>query len=158
MLLYPDDGQTRFILTKRTDNVETHKGQISLPGGTSNPGETAVKTALRETREEIGIDPDQVLILGELSPLHVKVSGFQITPIVGWLDNKPELVIEPAEVEDVFTIPLTDLLEDSNEEQEEWEIRGYPLSVPFFNFHPIRVWGATAMILAEFKQLIKQYS
>ncbi len=156
ILIYPTEDELRFILTKRTEFVDHHKGQISLPGGVMNRDESLNETALRETMEEIGIDPNLIDIFGNLSPLHVKVSGFEIHPFVGWIDHEPVIVPSPQEVEDVISVSLGDLLDDNNLKEEEWAIRGYPVRVPYFQFNQAKVWGATAMILAEFKQVLKQ--
>jgi len=158
ILLYPKDKDLRFILTKRTQLVKHHKGQISLPGGVMQSNESLQETALRETWEEIGIPPENMHVFGNLSPLHVKVSGFEIQPFVAWMNKEPSIVPAPQEVEDVLSISLTDLLNDDILELEEWEINGHPVSVPFFRFDEAKVWGATAMILAEFKHIFKQNS
>ncbi len=156
ILLYPTQDEIRFILTKRTMEVEHHKGQISLPGGVKESNETLTETALRETWEELGINPDDIHVFGSLSPLHVKISGFEIQPFVGWMNEEPSIVPHAGEVEDVFSISLGDLLNDESRNEDIWTIRGYKVHVPFFMFNNTPVWGATAMILSEFRELIKQ--
>lgn len=155
ILLYPADKNLRFILTKRTRHVDHHKGQISFPGGVVEVNESPEEAALRETWEEIGIAPERIHIFGQLSPLHVKVSGFEIHPYVGWIDEEPAIIPAPREVEDIISVSLGDLLNDDNMAKEEWEIRGFPVAVPFFRFNEAKVWGATAMILAEFKHVLR---
>ncbi len=157
LLMYPREEQIRFILTRRSQKVDHHKGQISLPGGVQNPGESLAQAALRETWEEIGIPPDDISILGALSRLHVKVTGYYVHPFVGWIDYEPEIIPAPEEVEDVFSVPLSQLMDDTTVRHEDIEIRGFQLAVPFFQFESAKVWGATAMILSEFKELIKNH-
>ena len=127
--------------------MKHHAGQIALPGGRIEKGETALETALRETWEEIGITSDQIVILGSLSEIYVQVSRFQIHPFVGWLDKKPEFVINENEVEKTISFPLK-LTTNSFEEVELETLTG-TLKVPCFRFEDEIIWGATAMILSE---------
>ena len=99
LLLYPDNDELNVCLIKRPAHMKHHAGQIALPGGRIEKGETALETALRETWEEIGILPQQIEILGTLSELYVQVSRFQIHPFVAWLKTKPEFIICKDEVE-----------------------------------------------------------
>ena len=128
--------------------MKHHAGQIALPGGRIEKGETALETALRETREEIGILPEQIEILGTLSELYVQVSRFQIHPFVGWLNKKPEFIICENEVEKTISFPLKNM-KNTFEEVELKTITG-TLKVPCFQFEGEIIWGATAMILSEF--------
>ena len=91
VLLYPDKKQWHFFLTKHTKTVEHHKGQISLPGGMLEEGESNKEAAIRETYEEMGIESKRINIIGSLTPLHIPVSGFKIFPFVGWIKEKPKL-------------------------------------------------------------------
>src|SRR3990172_5047359 len=94
ILLYPRGENLDFFLTRRTETVETHKGQISLPGGAQEPGESLQETALREASEELGVDVKCVEILGEpLSPVYIPVSGFRATPFVGFSPVRPNINI-----------------------------------------------------------------
>lgn len=132
--------------------MKHHAGQIALPGGRIEKGETALETALRETWEEIGITSDQIVILGSLSEIYVQVSRFQIHPFVGWLDKKPEFVINENEVEKTISFPLK-LTTNSFEEVELETLTG-TLKVPCFRFEDEIIWGATAMILSELKDIL----
>ena len=136
--------------------MKHHAGQIALPGGRIEIGETALETAFRETWEEIGITPNQIQILGSLSEIYVQVSRFQIHPFVGWLDKKPEFVINKNEVEKTISFPLK-LITNSFEEVELETFTG-TLKVPCIRFEDEIIWGATAMILSEFFDLLEQYS
>ncbi len=154
LLLYPDHDSIHFFLTRRSHDVEHHKGQISLPGGVQEKGESLVETALRETEEEIGIQ-DPIEILGQLSPLPVPISGFEIYPFVGWISKKPDTIIQESEVEKVFSATIDELLNDQFEKNKKDTIRGFPVNIPYFQLNGEKVWGATSMILSEFKALLQ---
>lgn len=128
--------------------MKHHAGQVAFPGGRIDPGETPMETALRETWEEIGIAPEKIEVLGSLSELFVDVSGFLIQPFVGWLAEKPVFTINNAEVEKILLFPLL-RYKDKLEETELETVSG-KLKVPCFHFQGEIIWGATAMILAEF--------
>ena len=156
ILLYPYKDDINFILTERTDDVQHHKGQISLPGGSWEKSEHLYETAMRETEEEIGIPEDEIEIICELTPLFVKVTGYMIHPFIGYIHQKPNITPDSNEVKNVFTASITDLLNPINSITELWTIRKTPVDVPFFKFGEYKVWGATAMILSEFKQCIEE--
>lgn len=155
ILLYPHKNDIYFILTERTNEVEHHKGQISLPGGSWENGEHLHVTALRETEEEIGIHADETKIICELTPLFVKVTGYMIHPFVGYVTKKPNIIPHPKEVNKVFSVSISELIDPVNRLTELWTIREIPVDVPFFKFGKYKVWGATAMILAEFQYCLK---
>ncbi len=155
ILLYPLDGQLYFPLTRRADGVEFHKGQISLPGGSRENGEPLRQTALREAQEEIGVDPESVTLLGHLTSLYVPPSNFCIQPFVGAAPSEPDFHTEAVEVAELIKVPLDLLLDPTIRRQEEWEIRGEMWPIPFFQIGPHKVWGATAMILAEFAKVLE---
>ena len=156
ILLYPFKNDIYFILTERTNEVQHHKGQISLPGGSWEVGEHLHEAALRETEEEIGIPMDEIDIVCELTPLFVKVTGYMIHPFVGYVQQRPTITPHPDEVNNVFTTSISDLLNPVNTQTKLWTIRKTPVDVPFFKFGKYKVWGATAMILSEFKQCIEE--
>ena len=155
ILLYLEDNEIYFFLTKRTDELENHKGQISLPGGTQEKNEKLIDTALRETQEEIGINKTSISIIGTITPLFVPVTGFMIYPFIGYSINKLDPKPDPVEVETIFSVNIFDLLNKDNRTAEQRNIRGYNVKVPYFKLNDYQVWGATAMILSEFKDLIK---
>ncbi len=155
ILLYLTKEELHFVLTRRTDMVAMHKGQISLPGGAREDGERLEDTALRETVEELDIDPGGLCLLGEpLTPLFIPVSGFWVTPFVGYWNGAPEFVAEEAEVIEVLEPRVDDLLSGGTLQEEDWQIRGIPVRVPFFRLQGHKVWGATAMILSEFAAML----
>lgn len=155
ILLFKDNNQINFFLTERTEMVQHHKGQISLPGGTWEKGEHLYETAIRETYEEIGIPESDIKIIAELTPLFVKITGYMIHPFIGYVDYVPKLIPHPGEVNNDFSVPVADLLNPENTKTELWTIRGIPVDVPFFHFDIYKVWGATAMILSEFKKCLE---
>ncbi len=156
LLLYPENDELNVCLIKRPAHMKHHAGQIALPGGRIEKGETALETALRETHEEIGVLPEQIEILGTLSELYVQVSRFQIHPFVGWLSKKPEFVLCENEVEKTISFPLKNM-KYIFEEVELETILG-TLKVPCFQFEGEIIWGATAMILSEFYDVLGLYS
>ena len=155
ILLYLEDNEIHFFLTKRSNELEHHKGQISLPGGTQEENEELTHTALRETQEEIGINKTSISIIGSMTPLFVPVTGFMIHPFIGYSSNKLEPTPDPSEVEAIFSVNILDLLNETNQTIEKRNIRGYDVEVPYFKLNNYEVWGATSMILSEFRDLIK---
>ena len=113
ILLYPRDNDVAVPLTVRASGLARHAGQISLPGGATDPGETLSEAALREASEEIGVDPSTVRVLGELTPVHVLVSGFTLHPIVGVTDERPNFVAAPDEVDEILEVSLDHLRDAS---------------------------------------------
>ena len=154
ILLFPKRDSFNFILTLRSKKVETHKGQISLPGGVQEENESLAETALREANEEIGILPEIVEIIGKLSTIYVPYSGFKIYPYVGWTKSIPNLKASAEEVEKIIFASITELLNNDNQRKKPTVLRGIPVTMPYFNLNNEKVWGATSMILSEFKQLI----
>jgi len=155
ILLYLADNEIYFFLTKRTDDLKHHKGQISLPGGTQEGNEKLIDTALRETQEEIGINKTSISIIGTITPLFVPVTGFMIYPFIGYSLNKLNPKPDPVEVAKIFSVNISDLLNKENRTTEQRNIRGYDVQVPYFKLNDYQVWGATSMILSEFRDLIK---
>jgi 8-oxo-dGTP pyrophosphatase MutT (NUDIX family) len=139
----------RLIFTVRTDTLPSHKGQISFPGGGIDPGEDAVTTALREAREELSIPPASVRVLGELDSVPTFVSGYVVHPVIGWLDEPPQLEPNPAEVARVLEIPISELTEEIRHEPGFTHSgRTYPTEAWIWNQEII--WGVTARVLRLF--------
>lgn len=153
LLLYPVDSVLTFYLTRRTETVESHKGQISLPGGALENGESPAQGALRETCEELGICDleSQIQIVGQLTSLYLEVSDFQIYPVVGYVPSRPANHPAPDEVAEVLEMTLAMLLDDGLKRSERWTLRGMEVDVPFYNLHGHTLWGATAIMLSEFE-------
>ncbi|MGO8693997.1 MAG: NUDIX hydrolase [Rectinemataceae bacterium] len=154
VLLYPRGGSLRFPLTLRSEATSTHKGQVSLPGGAREEGESLLDTALRETREEIGVDPDGVEVLGGLSALDIPHSGFHVQPFVAVAREVPRFLPEPREVAELIEAVLDELLAEDAAQLEERRVGAEPVMVPFYRLGGHKVWGATAMILAELRELL----
>ncbi len=153
----PKGNGLNFILTRRTETVETHKGQISLPGGMQEPGESLKETALREAYEELNLDPGSVHILDSpLTPVYIPVSSFRITPFVGFFAKPPQVRAAADEVSEIIEAPLELIIDEENIREEEWDMRGRKAIVPFFSVNGYKVWGATAMVLSEFAELLRR--
>lgn len=140
-----------LVLVRRSENEhDVHSGQISLPGGAQEAGETPVQTALRETCEEVGECQD-VAFLGQLTTLYIPPSDFEVHPMVGYVPVRPAWRPDPAEVADVLECPLRWLLDDARKVEEDWDFNGAAIRVRWYNVHGHKVWGATAIILSEFE-------
>ncbi len=166
VLLYPDAaGASTLVLTLRQASLRAHSGQISLPGGALEPGETPEDAARREAFEEVGVDPAAPDVLGRLTPLYVPPSGFSVWPVVASLDGRPDFDPQEAEVAQLLEVPVASLLDPSARQQRLRTLTGAPVpefEVPFFAVTPsgasgtLEVWGATAMMLAEFVALARE--
>lgn len=154
LLLYPVDGRLHLVLTRRTEHLPSHKGQISLPGGARDAWESFEETALREAHEELSLNPDGIQLLGQLTPLYIPASNYCIRPVVGYVPVRPAFRPEPCEVAEVLEVPLAKLLDPSTVREEDWHLHGMSVRVPFFAVSEHKIWGATAMILAEFVDLV----
>ena len=155
ILLYPIKGKWHFFLTKRTNSVGHHKGQISLPGGALEKGESHKEAAIRETFEELGIQSGDINIIGPLTSLYIPISNFKIFPFVGWLKNAPKLNIQSKEVSKVFSPSIYSLTDPKTKKIKDSILLGQKVKIPFFNLKNEVVWGATSMILSEFKKILK---
>ena len=156
VLVYPADGAVALPLTVRSSGLARHAGQISLPGGATDPGETLAQAALREASEEIGVDPGAVEVLGELTPVHVLVSGFTLHPIVGVARERPDFVAAPGEVDEILEVSLDDLRDASRIRRGTRIREGMAVEYPYFDLLGHQVWGATAMVLGEFICLLQE--
>ena len=155
LLLYPLEGEWFFFLTKRSQDVEHHKGQISFPGGVVEMNESKMNAAIRETNEEIGVDRDVIKIIGNLTPLYIPVSNFHISPYVGWTEEKPHTKVQDAEVKRVFSVSINDLILEKNLKTKKDFFSNKSVKVPYFYLNGETVWGATSMILSEFKFILR---
>ena len=154
--LFKKDGEWYFPLIKRPMHEKNHPGQIALPGGAMEKDETLENTAIREAFEEVGIKPDDVGIIGVMTPLPVPVSNYVISPFVGIINKEPEWNINEDEVEELIILKLDDLISADNGYSEYWNLRGNQLNVPIFKLMDKTIWGATATVLCEFLALIKE--
>ena len=158
LLLYPHDGRWFIPLTVRSSGLRHHTGQVSLPGGRlDRADETVEEAALREAREEIGVAEASVRLLGRLTPVPVAISGHLLTPVLGTAASRPAFMLEGSEVERLIEVPVERLFAPDAVAWEE-RVRAAPaagrIQVPYFDIDGAHVWGATAMVLAEFIALI----
>ncbi|HEY2428766.1 MAG TPA: CoA pyrophosphatase [Acidimicrobiales bacterium] len=147
--LFDEDGEAHLILTRRASTLRSHRSEVAFPGGRVEPGETLVAAALREAHEEVGIEPASVEVIGTLSPLMTFSSAALITPFIGLLPARPVLRANPAEVERVFDVRLSELIADGVHRAERWEIGAAVREIHFFDLPGDIVWGATGRMLWE---------
>lgn len=158
LLFYEVDGEPRLLFTRRTDLVEHHKGQICFPGGAYEEGdEDLLRTALRETYEEVGVLPEHVTPIGQLHDIVSRGSNFVITPHVGVISGPLPYPFDHAqhEVEELLEVPLSCLLDDANVSSETHEFDGVPVTMPSYRYGDQVIWGATARILQQLLDLLK---
>ena len=159
LLLYCADDALHLVLTLRPTYDGIHSGQVSCPGGGHEPPETLATTALRETEEEIGVPPAAVELLGQLTPLYILPSDYEVHPFVGFhAGGRPVFTPHSREVAAIIETPLRLLLDPATRAEEEWNLRGLRMGVPFFLVGEYKVWGATAMILSEFVERLRAVS
>ena len=149
VLLYPQDDAPHVLLTVRAGRLGKHAGQVSFPGGLIDAGESVREAALREAFEEVGLDPAAVRMAGALSPLYITVSNFAIHPVAGVADAPAPLRPSAAEVARLLPVPLDALADPANLRRGTRWRDGLHCDVPYFEVRNERVWGATAMVLAE---------
>lgn len=150
LLLFPIDGRAHVILTVRAHTLGKHSGQVSLPGGVIEPGETLEQAAVREAHEEIGLPPDVPRPLGALTPIDIPVSGFRLHPVVASAERRPNLRPADTEVERILEVPLEWLLRERAIAWRRVTREGQTFDFPAFPVdRGTEIWGATAMVLAE---------
>ena len=150
-------SELRLVLTRRHETLTQHAGQISLPGGRRDQGESLETTALRETEEEIGVSSAAIKIVGRLNSIYIPPTDFTVAPFVGWSATQHQFVPAVAEVAEIIEVSLDHLLNPKSLGQGEVKIAsGETITVPFYQVDHHRVWGATAIILAEFVERLKR--
>lgn len=157
ILIYPEADQAFFPLIKRPTYAGVHSGQIAFPGGKMEPEDENISyTAIREAWEEVGVLPEDVKLLGQISDLFVPASNFLVSPIIAYSERKPDFIPEIKEVDRIIETPLKQLFELEKRKQKILEIGGqFKLDTPYFDISNEVVWGATAMILGEFIQVLE---
>lgn len=154
ILIYKSMDNFTTVFMKRPDYDGIHSGQISFPGGKKEPKDKNIlATALRETEEEFGIPQNKIEILGNLTPLYIPVSKYQVFPFVGFIKDKPVFSIDRKEVAYLIEAEIS-FLQNKGIRKNEMQIHGkYSGNVPYFDIKGEKIWGATAMILSEFIEI-----
>ncbi len=153
-MLFPVGDRAHIVLTQRAHTLERHSGQVSLPGGVVEAGETFERAALREAHEEIALSLDTVRILGALTPIDIPVSGFRLHPIVAAAQTRPALHPADGEVARILEISVDELLHPATLATLAYTRDGIDVTAPAFRIGDVEIWGATAMVLAEFLVLL----
>ncbi|MBV6645207.1 MAG: CoA pyrophosphatase [Cyclobacteriaceae bacterium] len=158
ILLYPVHSQYYFPLIQRPLYDGVHSGQMALPGGKQEDDDRSlIHTAIRETEEEIGVRSEAIQIVGNLTSFYVAASNHQVLPVIGFVEQRPLFIPDQHEVDEVVEVSLADFMDSSNEKEKEITVSGgYQLTSPYFDVNQKVVWGATAMMLSEFKMILNQ--
>jgi len=157
VVLYTTAEKISTVFIKRGDYNGIHSGQVSLPGGMYKSGDGSLRrTALRETREETGIPENLITIIGSLTSLHIPVSGITVFPFVGFCREKPVLKPDPVEVKYLFETSLDELLNPANQKYKVMHIGDSDIEIPYFDIKGEHIWGATAMIISEFLEIVNR--
>lgn len=154
ILLFPIKADTGVVFIKRNTYNGPHSAQVSFPGGTRESEDGSLEeTALRETREELGIT-EEIHLLGSLTRLHIPVSNFLVTPFAAWMKKRPVFHPDPQEVQYVIESSLGELSDPANILSDRWKHQGRTIVAPYYRVGKEKIWGATAMMLCEFLQVI----
>lgn len=158
ILVFNKNGKAYFSLIERPKYDGVHSGQMALPGGSKDVEDLNLKhTALRELEEEIGVPKDSVKVLGKLSQVYIPPSKFLVTPYIGVLNGYPKFVKDDFEVKQVIDVPISLLFDDVILKKGIVDVgtKNIKMKVPYFDIYGHMVWGATAIILNEFKAIMK---
>lgn len=157
ILLYPGSTGPMLVLTERHEYAGTHSAQVSLPGGSHEPGDaTPAHTALRETEEEVGVKQEDIELLGRITELYIPPSRFLVQPFVGFTGERPHFKPDHIEVKELLEVPVSMLTHPETVKRTQVRTsQGLVLEAPYYDIQGRIVWGATAMILSEFVALMK---
>lgn len=157
ILLYPQNGSINTVFIQRTDHPGAHRGQISFPGGRyeASDGDLSA-TALRETGEELGINTKNIKIIGKLTPLYISVSNFEVFPYVGFMPDATDFEVEKEEVQFAITEKVTTLQDTVTVGELKIKTETRSILAPCYNVQRFKIWGATAMILREFLEVVEK--
>ncbi len=156
ILFYPVKNRifTVFILRPKYNGV--HSGQISFPGGKKEETDrTLVETALRESKEEINVEPSHVRVLGTLTELYIPPSNFLVLPVIGYTETRPDFIADPVEVDKIIETDLEVLFDKKLKKEKMIEVHGHQINAPYYDLQGHVLWGATAMILTELLEVIE---
>lgn len=157
VLLYPNNNSLHSVLMQRPSYPGVHGGQVSFPGGKRELEDNSLEeTALRESHEELGIVPDEVKIIGKLSKLYIPHSNYMVHPYVGYSNKKPEYVLEASEVDEAIDYSVDKLVDHNYRKEKKMHLKFGEIDVPYFDINQKVVWGATAMMLSEFAEVLKR--
>lgn len=157
LLLYPVDNEISMVFIQRPEYQGVHSGQIGLPGGKREPEDASlVETALRESQEEVGVVPDDIRVVGQLSDLYIPPSKFLVSPVVGYSLTRPAFRRDPGEVDEIIELKVKELFNEHASRVTKHKVGlGIQIKTPSYVVNGHVIWGATAMILSEFEELIK---
>ncbi len=156
VLLYKENKQVFIVFIKRAEDGGSHSGQIAFPGGKVEKfDKNFIETALRETEEEIGVSKKPIKVLGKLTSLFIPVSNYDVQPIVGILNKKPKFKRNISEVAEIYCVNLIDLI-NAKVINKTFKIHNIEISAPFYILNKIEIWGATAMVVSEFIEIISK--
>lgn len=157
LIFYPEAKYPKLIFIKRKEDGKAHSGQIAFPGGKYEEADKNLKnTAIRETYEEIGVQVPEIQIIGKLTSLYIPVSNFDVYPFISYLNSKPDFIINNQEVERIIEIKIDELFHKTNIDKKIFIRNKIEIEAPFFRANGDIIWGATAMILSELKEIYHQ--
>ncbi len=159
ILLFPRNNKIETVFIRRHKYNGVHSGQISLPGGKfESKDKNIINTALRETEEEIGVNKNTVNVIGTLTPLYISVSDIIVSPVIGYTDTYPVFSVNKSEVNYIINSEINSLINVDNKTTEIIKVKNSEIKAPLYKIAPTdKIWGATAMILSEFIDLITRY-
>ena len=156
VLLYPIENKLFTVFTRRTKNGKSHKGEISFAGGKyEEDDDSLVETAIREANEEIGVLKENLTILGKLSMLYIPISNFDVLPVVAYSNTRPNFKKSVDEVKKIIEIPLSELFDDDKVSVRNVRLNDESYKIPYFSLKNCYIWGATAMMLSELKEIVR---
>ena len=157
ILLFPHEGTIKTVFIVRPVYDGVHSGQVAFPGGKFDEGDMDLKqTALRETHEEIGVTPEKIEIIGNLTDVYINPSNFLVTPYIGYINEHPQFIPDRHEVEKVVTYDVLQLGNSTIKSEKLIQLSGgFEIKTPYYDVEGLTVWGATAMMISELNEVIK---
>lgn len=158
ILLFPDKDKIKTVFIERPVYDGVHSGQVAFPGGKFDDADIELKqTALRETFEEIGVSPDKIEVIGQLTDLYINPSNFLVSPFIGYMNEVPEFNPDPREVQKIVVLDLFELNNSSIKSEKEITFSGgFKLNTPYYKIEGLTVWGATAMMISELNVVVSE--
>jgi 8-oxo-dGTP pyrophosphatase MutT (NUDIX family) len=158
ILLFQQENSIKTIFIERPIYEGVHSGQVAFPGGKFEDSDIDLKqTALRETFEEVGIQPEKIEVIGQLTDLYIQPSNFLVSPYIGFTNELPNFIANSREVQQIVTYNLFDLNNDDIKSEKEITFSGgFKLKTPYYEIQGLTVWGATAMMISELNAIIEE--